>query len=135
MNHYTVTVAHYGHPLLKGAWHYSILYNQTDPAYATVFQAMRKEGNREFYVADPEIITPRSAKTFQGELHIGWIPSNASSVTDFSNCVRLFGVKNSDPTWNCQHWVADVLTQLHKLSLPIQGFRHSDLIAAMASTQ
>lgn len=136
MSRYAVTVAHYGHPLLKGAWHYSILlYNQADPTYATAFQAVRKEGDREFYVADPEIITPRSARTFQGELNIGWIPNNESSVADFSSCVRLVGVKNNDSTWNCQHWVADVLTQLNKLGLHIQGFRHADLVTSMASAQ
>jgi len=136
MSDCTVTVAHYGHPLLKGAWHYSILlYNQADPTYATAFQAKRKEGDREFHVANPEIVTPRSAKTFQGEVKVGWIPNNESSVAHFSNCVRLVGVKNNDPTWNCQHWVADVLTQLSRLGLNIQDFKHSDLVTAMASAQ
>ncbi|KIM29789.1 hypothetical protein M408DRAFT_22654 [Serendipita vermifera MAFF 305830] len=133
MSNYKVTVVHYGHPALKGAWHYALaLYNQpASPTAATIFQLTRAEGARNFEFTAPTINVPSHASAYQGELPIGQIPATDAAVQHFGLICKLVNIQNETPAWNCQNWVAEVLQEMAKVGLEIRAYEHNALVAAM----
>jgi hypothetical protein len=137
MESYKVTVAQYGHPQLRGAWHYSILvYNQPSKTHsATAYQVKGGEKARTFIYNGPEPVKPRESKTFQGEIVVGYIGANEQASEHFSRVLQLVEVINGDPNWNCQSWVADSLSTLARMGLTITPYSHQALVSAMENAE
>lgn len=137
MSTYKVTVTQYGHPALKGAWHYALaLYNQpANLTEATIYQLSRAEGARTFEYRNPLIAVPSKADSFQGELAVGYIPATEAAVQHFDLLCKLVTIRNDSSTWNCQNWIAEVLQEMAKAGLQINGYEHNALVAAMATTK
>ena len=135
MSVYKVTVAHYGHIRLPGAWHYTImLHNQPESCKeATAYQITRAEGKRTFEFKDPQSVNPGHTNSYQGELVVGQIPATDAAVQHFGHICRLVPIINNSKDWNCQNWVAEVLQEMARVGLQIRGYDHATLAAAMVA--
>ncbi|PVG00958.1 hypothetical protein CPB86DRAFT_700413 [Serendipita vermifera] len=134
MDFYHVTVAHYGHPQLKGAWHYSILvYNQPTVMHpATAYQLKGGDQPRTFVYDGPEPVKPRESSAFRGEIVVGRIGANEQTLDHFSRIIRLVEITNGSHEWNCQSWVAECLTLMAGMGLAITPYSQQELVLAMA---
>jgi len=110
-------VAHYGHPLLKGAKHWALLLpNPSGEDYA----AYQITGSTQTYKIKPvENVKPEQSRTFMGMVEVGDIAANQRQALE--QIALTTPVVRGDVSWNCQNWIITVLA-----SLKAEGFRVTD---------
>ncbi|KAH9838529.1 uncharacterized protein C8Q71DRAFT_534550 [Rhodofomes roseus] len=127
-------VAHYGHPLLKGAKHWSFLLpkpnSNTDSDVATAYQVT---GSTETYeVKDPEELRSDSeqSKTCMGRVEVGNIEDKRRG--EFESVVLAVPVTRGNLAWNCQNWIIEALGALKQRGFNVKAYQLAELQKLLA---
>jgi hypothetical protein len=132
--YYDVLVAHYGHPRLPGAKHWSIVV-LTDPGRLTG-QAYQIDGSTTTYaVKQPQEVRLLDSNTYMGSVKVGSIhrdwafglePKSLRSIVMGTPVVR------GNIGWNCQNWVMSALEGLRNAQHGIDQVTLKDLCGTLA---
>lgn len=107
----TIYVAHFGHPLLKGAKHWAIILIPSTSSDLVAGTAYQISGGTETYeLKTPEYVDLLGTPEYMGRINIGTITAEDGG--------RLREVLDATPVrrgfldWNCQNWVVEGLKRL-----------------------
>jgi len=122
----TVSVAQYGHPLLKGAKHWSLLLLKPG-GYAVAYQL---SGSTDTYAfKDPEEIQIRKSQTYMGRVDIGNV--DATKLGRVDKVLRSVPITRGNLQWNCQNWVIQALYALQNDGFAVDALTLEDLQAKL----
>ncbi|TFK56186.1 hypothetical protein OE88DRAFT_1652821 [Heliocybe sulcata] len=121
-------VAHYGHPLLKGAKHWALLLPTTNQSYV----AYQISGSTDTYeVKPPEDVRPAEDSTYLGKVEVGHVENDQREKLE--KAVQAIAVTRGDLSWNCQNWIIEVLGKLKAEGFAVTNYslrELQDLLAA-----
>lgn len=127
----TLFVAHYGHPLLKGAKHWSFLLpKQNDPEFCTAYQVTGSTTTYE--IKNPEDVSLNKSESYMGKVEVGSIEE--SRRTEFESVVLAVPVTRGNAAWHCQHWIIEVLAELKANGFDAKTYRLAELADLLAKT-
>ncbi|EPQ59655.1 hypothetical protein GLOTRDRAFT_35074 [Gloeophyllum trabeum ATCC 11539] len=122
-----VYIAHYGHPLLKGAKHWAILVSSGPKD----FIAYQITGSTHTYeVKPPEESRPETSNTYMGMVEVGRIEENQRQA--FERIALANPVTRGSVSWNCQNWVIEVLSAAKAAGLGIAAYSLQELQGRLA---
>ena len=102
-------VARYGHPLLKGAQHWSfLLLDQHESDCATAYQVTGSTSTYE--IKKPEMVFPKKSTTYMGRIEVGHV--DESRRKECEAAIMAVPVTRGCKAWNCQNWIVEVLAAL-----------------------
>ncbi|KAK0235977.1 hypothetical protein EDD85DRAFT_623142 [Armillaria nabsnona] len=114
-NEYDIYVAQFGHPLLRGAKHWSIVV-MTDPKKMTGIAYQISGGTETYEVKPPEGVDLLDTPTYMGRVKVGKVTSNMvhgdNGVVSLGFILTRTPVVLGNVHWNCQNWVAEGLKRL-----------------------
>lgn len=103
----TLSVAQYGHPLLKGAKHWSFLLHKSG-GYAIAYQVT---GSTDTYTyKDPEEVQIKKSQTYMGRVDVGNVET--TGIGRVEEVFKNVPITRGDLQWNCQNWVIQALKAL-----------------------
>jgi hypothetical protein len=120
---YTVSVGQYGHLLLKGARHWSILVEdvpQPTPwtGQATAYQV---SGSTETYeYAKPVQVNLKEDSTYMGRINVGYI--DGEQRRNIAEILEKVAITHGNLEWNCQNWVAAGLQALADAGMSVKRY-------------
>jgi hypothetical protein len=128
-----VTVAQYGHAVLKGNRHYAILVYCVleDPKKAYCYEVQGDEGLYRYVRKKVSVVKPDTASTFLGQIWVGTVGRTEHAKVHFDHICSLVPIVQGDKNWNCQNWVADALCELVKAKVQVQSYDRASLVEAM----
>ncbi|KAH9838530.1 uncharacterized protein C8Q71DRAFT_534619 [Rhodofomes roseus] len=121
-------VAHYGHPLLKGAKHWSFLLYKPGDQHAKAYQLTGSTTTYE--VKQPEEVTPAKSSSFMGQVPVGHIAE--SHVAAFEQMVLGLPITRGNTAWNCQNWIIGALAALKANGFNVTAYGLEDLRKLLA---
>jgi hypothetical protein len=102
-----LSVAHFGHPLLKGAKHWALILFKPD--HSTI--AYQTTGSTDTYeYKEPEEIQIAESQTYMGKVDVGTV--DVEKLEHFEEVLRDVPITRGDLYWNCQNWVVQALRAL-----------------------
>lgn len=129
-------VAHYGHPLLKGAKHWSFLLFKSpeevssDGHDATAYQITGSTNT--YQVKPPEEVYSSLSRSYLGKVCVGNV--TISQRLAFEEVVLNIPVVTGNLGWNCQNWVIAALAELKQKEYDVRDFTHDELFDKLASS-
>ncbi|KZT27045.1 hypothetical protein NEOLEDRAFT_1061803 [Neolentinus lepideus HHB14362 ss-1] len=125
-----IYVAHYGHPLLKGAKHWALLIPEANNRDYTAYQVT---GSTDTYeVKPPELVRPEISKSYMGKVEVGEI--NANQQEQFATVTLNVPIVRGNTHWNCQNWVIEVLKTMKENGFQVTAYSLEELQAMLAAT-
>lgn len=125
----TLSVAHFGHPLLKGAKHWSLLLFNPSSNLPTAYQTT---GSTETYtLKPPELVDLSTDNTFMGKVDVGLI--DLDKVEEFERVLGGVGVTRGRLDWNCQNWVVEALGKLKESGFGVEAAGQEELGKRLAA--
>lgn len=124
-----LSVGHYGHPLLKGAKHWSFLL-EIDNQRATTYQITGSTNTYE--IKSPEDVVVARSSSFLGKVDVGQVET--SQVDRFWQVLQSVPVKRGDLGWNCQNWIVEGLAALKSQGFEVEELSKDALAARLEKT-
>jgi hypothetical protein len=121
-----LSVAHYGHPLLKGAKHWSFLLHQSD-RHAIMYQITGSTNTYEF--KEPEQVDILDEQSYMGRVTVGSVDTAKQQC--FDKVLRNIPVTRGNLQWNCQNWIVEALKALQDSGFDVDALTHEDLGAKL----
>ncbi|KAF9052470.1 hypothetical protein BDZ89DRAFT_1056820 [Hymenopellis radicata] len=111
--YYDIFVAHFGHPLLRGAKHWAIVVMPDLAKLAgTAYQI--SGGTETYEIKMPEHTDLIETPTYMGRAYVGRVDRN--KIEGCENSLRSIldntPVTLGDLNWNCQNWVVEGLQRM-----------------------
>jgi|ERR1700722_15347614 len=126
----SLSVAHYGHPLLKGAKHWSFLL-QTYEGRAVAYQITGSTNTYEF--KEPEEIEILKSQTYLGRVQVGAI--DTAKQGRLLAVLKNVPIQRGDLQWNCQNWIVESLKALQEDGFDVIALTHEDLGMKLQAAQ
>jgi hypothetical protein len=139
---YSVSVGEFGHHLLKGARHWSILVEMGPPQFtaparnALIYQV---SGSTETYeYSKPLLLDLKQDKTFLAHIPVGYIRLDQAEETDTmkedevkANVDAILSevpITRGSSQWNCQNWVVAGLQVLADAVFDIKTYSQQEML-------
>lgn len=125
---FEISVAQYGHPLLKGARHWSILIHQEplSSAWSGIVDVYQVVGSTETYEYDTKhSVDLNRDRSYMGRVVLGSIQK--SSLASVDGILKKVPITRGDLKYNCQNWVIDGLKALAAKQVDVQQPSLEDL--------
>jgi hypothetical protein len=118
-------VAQYGHPLLKGAQHWSLLLldEHNSANGATAYQVTGSTSTYE--IKQPEVVCPEKSTTYMGRIEVGNI--EPSRRMECEAAIMMVPAIRGSTAWNCQNWIVEVLAALRTEGFDVQSYNLVEL--------
>ncbi|PVF99257.1 hypothetical protein CPB86DRAFT_783845 [Serendipita vermifera] len=129
---YSISVGQYGHPLLIGARHWSILVEdvpQPTPwtGQATAYQI---SGSTETYeYATPAHVNLKEDSTYMGRINVGHVGRDQKAM--ILEILEKVIIIHGDLEWNCQNWVAAGLQALADAGINVKTYTQPEMRAML----
>lgn len=117
-----LSVGQYGHPLLKGAKHWSFLLLKGD-GIAIAYQVTGSTNTYEF--KKPEEVIIKKTQTYLGKVDVGCV--DKAKQNDLYEVLKRVEVKRGDINWNCQNWIVESLKALNEEGFEVDALTHDDI--------
>lgn len=115
-------VAHYGHPMLRGAKHWAIL-REIDDDRSVAYQIT---GSTTTYaIKAPEVIIAMRSMTYLGKVVVGLVEESQFALVE--EVLQGVPVTQGDLQWNCQNWVVQALGELKAQGVNVEAPTQVDL--------
>ncbi|TFK73364.1 hypothetical protein BDN72DRAFT_834771 [Pluteus cervinus] len=137
----TLYVAHFGHPLLKGAKHWSFLLPiSTQPGCFTAWQitgstftyeikpaeTVSLNSNFSSFSSSLNASTVTGLQNFMGMVPVGTIDENQRA--EFEKVVLTqVPVLRGSVDWNCQNWIVDALAKAKESGFDVSAYSLTEL--------
>ncbi|KIM80713.1 hypothetical protein PILCRDRAFT_821968 [Piloderma croceum F 1598] len=118
----TLSVGQYGHPLLKGAKHWSLLLLKSN-GLAIAYQITGSTETYEFKT--PEDVQIKDTPTYMGKADVGHV--DIAQQNDLYEVLKMVQVRRGDVNWNCQHWIIAALRALQEGGFAVDALTHEHL--------
>lgn len=122
----TLSVAHYGHPLLKGARHWSLLLHLGEGC-AIAYQLT---GSTDVY----EFKQPEEGEFMESQTYMGRVAVGSIDLARQEDLLKVLGnvpITRGDLQWNCQNWVVAALEALRNNGFNVDVHTRDDLAAKL----
>ncbi|KAI0940905.1 hypothetical protein AcV7_003153 [Taiwanofungus camphoratus] len=126
----TLSVAHFGHPLLKGAKHWSLLLLNSDGC-AVAYQVTGSTDTYEF--KEPEDIEYKKDQTYMGKVDVGHV--DMMKQAEMLEVLRKVRITRGDLNWNCQNWVVAALKELSEGGFAVDTLTLDQLAARLSKAE
>ena len=126
----SLSVAHYGHPLLKGAKHWSFLLD-TSEGCAITYQLTGSTNTYE--LKEPEEIEILESQTYLGRVVVGTI--DTAKQGQLLNLLKKVPITRGNLQWNCQNWIAEALQALKENGFDVVTLNHKDLHTSLQAAK
>ncbi|KAI0923472.1 hypothetical protein AcV5_009010 [Taiwanofungus camphoratus] len=126
----TLSVAHFGHPLLKGAKHWSLLLLNSD-GRAVAYQVTGSTDTYEF--KEPEDIEYKKDQTYMGKVDVGHV--DMMKQAEMLEVLRKVRITRGDLNWNCQNWVVAALKELSEGGFAVDTLTLDQLAARLSKAE
>ncbi|KAF8572571.1 hypothetical protein K439DRAFT_1513645 [Ramaria rubella] len=120
-----VSIAQYGHVLLKGARHWAILVH-TNPSEDEAIAYQIEGQTTDYSFKEPEVIVVSRSKTYLGNVLVGTI--DESGAETFETTLKNVPIIRGDKGWHCQHWIVSALSRLKDAGFNINDYSHEQLL-------
>ncbi|KZT12019.1 uncharacterized protein LAESUDRAFT_719981 [Laetiporus sulphureus 93-53] len=125
----SLSVAHFGHPLLKGAKHWSILV-PTAEGRAFEYQI---SGSTKTYEFKAEEVVLEELQSCMGQVTLGSV--DADRHAEILETLRAVPIQRGNISWCCHQWVLEGLAALQEGGFAVTVPTHSDLETMLAQAQ
>jgi len=119
-------VAHYGHPLLRGARHWSFLV-PIGNGCAIEYQI---SGSSTTYVFKVEEIEVANLQSYMGKVVVGSIDDARRG--DMLEILKEVPIIRGDTNWCCHHWIIEGLHALKNEGFEVDTPSREELVAKLA---
>lgn len=126
---FSVSVGQFGHPLLKGARHWSILIENTPQPTSWTYDAVLYQVSGSTYTyeyAKPLSLNLREDPTFMGNVHAGYLSGDQRDQVDA--ILSEVPVVHGDLGWNCQNWVVTGLQALANAGFDVKTYSQPEML-------
>jgi hypothetical protein len=128
-----LSVAHFGHPLLKGAKHWSLLLFKPDSC-TIAYQTTGSTDTYE-YKEPEEVDNIIESQTYMGKVDVGMVTVDEANLARFEEVLRGVPITRGNLNWNCQNWVVQSLQALHDNGFDVDALTHTDLGEALGKAK
>lgn len=112
-------VAQYGHPLLKGAHHWSfLLLDEHQIDHATAYQVTGSTSTYE--IKTSETVCLKKSTTYMGKIEVGNI--DESRRKECEEAIMIVPVTRGNMAWNCRNWIVEVLVALKTKGFDVESY-------------
>ncbi|KAI0078861.1 hypothetical protein K474DRAFT_1659781 [Panus rudis PR-1116 ss-1] len=125
----TLSVGHYGHPLLNGTRHWSFLLHTPD-GDTIAYQVAGTVDS--YHLREPVKVEPGRARTFMGRVNVGTVDGHRQST--FDQILKSVPVRRGDSQWNCQNWVVESLKALGDHGFNVEVLSQQELLDKLSHT-
>ncbi|PCH40135.1 hypothetical protein WOLCODRAFT_98350 [Wolfiporia cocos MD-104 SS10] len=122
----TLYVAHFGHPLLKGAKHWSFLL-PTTPGHAYEYQLTGSTYTYAFKAGEVELASLQSC---MGRVAVGTIDS--ARQAEVMEVLEAGPITRGSVDWCCHDWIMYGMTALRERGFSIDALTHEELLSKLA---